>query len=66
MNTPLQFAKQESTVRRVAAALAVVVSLGLIGSIGELAERQYDNALMAQADTTPIHVFVVTAKKAQA
>jgi hypothetical protein len=66
MNTTLRFAKQESTIRRVAAALAVVMSLGLIGSIGEMADRNYDHLLMAQADAMPTHVVVVTAKRIQA
>jgi hypothetical protein len=66
MNTTFRFAKQESTIRRVAAALAVVMSLGLIGSIGEMADRHYDNVLMAQADAMPTHVVVVTAKRIQA
>lgn len=66
MTTAFQFAKHETTVRRMAAALAVVVSLGLISSIGEMADRQYDNALMAQADAMPTHVVVVTAKRMEA
>jgi hypothetical protein len=43
-----------------------VMSLGLIGSIGEMADRHYDNVLMAQADAMPTHVVVVTAKRIQA
>lgn len=66
MNT-LHFAKHESAVRRIAAALAVVVTLGLVSGMGALADREYDDALMAyMADSQPTQVVVVTARRLHA
>jgi hypothetical protein len=67
MNTPtFHFAKHESAVRRLAAALAVVVTFGVVASVGEIADRSYDGLLMAQADAMPTQVVVITAKRPRA
>ncbi len=54
-----RFAAQETAVRRLAAGLALVLTLGLVAALGQLADRQYDDALMAQADAAPTQVVVV-------
>jgi hypothetical protein len=63
-NTP-RFAAQETTVRRMAAGLALVLTLGLAAGLDQVADRQYDAALMAQADDAPTQVVVITAKRLQ-
>jgi len=54
-----RFAAQETAVRRLAAGFALVLTLGTVAALGQLADRHYDNALMAQADTAPTQVVVV-------
>lgn len=63
MTTAPLFARYESQVRRVFAGLAVVLTLGVLASIGQLADNGYDEALMAQADSAPTQVVVITAKR---
>lgn len=63
MTTAPLFARHESQVRRVFAGLAVVLTLGVLASIGQLADSGYDEALMAQADSAPTQVVVITAKR---
>jgi hypothetical protein len=58
-----RFAQQESQVRRTAAGIALVMALGLMAALGQVADGQYDEALMAQADDAPTQVVVVTAKR---
>ena len=65
MNTTFRFAKHERAVRRLAAALAVVVSFGVVAAMGEIADQSYDGLLMAQADAMPTQVVVITAKRPQ-
>jgi len=44
-------------------ALAAVVTLSLLASVGGLADHQYDSALVAQANSVPTQVVVVTAQR---
>jgi hypothetical protein len=46
--------------------LAVVVTFGVVASVGEIADRSYDGLLMAQADAMPTQVVVITAKRPRA
>lgn len=64
-DTP-RFAAHESAARRVAAGLALVLSLGLMAGLDQVADRQYDQAWLAQADDVPTQVVVVSAKRLQA
>ncbi|MEK8032122.1 hypothetical protein AACH06_14945 [Ideonella sp. DXS29W] len=59
----LRFAAHESTVRRVAAGLALALSLGLMAGLDHVADRQYDEAWLAQSDNAPTQVVVITAKR---
>jgi hypothetical protein len=61
-----RFASHETTVRRAAAGLALVLTLGLMAGLDHVADRQYDEALMAQADEAPTQVVVITAKRLSA
>lgn len=54
-----RFAAEETAVRRLAAGFALVLTLGLVAAMGQMADRQYDDALMAQADQAPTQVVVV-------
>lgn len=63
MNTTLRFAAHETAVRRVAAGLAIVLTLGLLTALDKEADRQYDDAWMSQADDAPTQVVVVTGKR---
>ena len=58
-----RFAAEETAVRRLAAGLALVLTMGLVAAMGQLADRQYDSALMAQADEAPTQVVVVHATR---
>jgi hypothetical protein len=60
---PARFASHQSTVRRIAAGLALVVTLGLVLGMGALADQSYDRALIAMADSAPTHVVVVSAPR---
>lgn len=64
--TTPRFAAQQTAARRVAAGLALVLTLGLMAGLDQVADRQYDDALMAQADAAPTQVVVITAKRLQA
>ncbi|WP_374567307.1 hypothetical protein [Ideonella sp.] len=64
--TTPRFAAQQTAARRVAAGLALVLTLGLMAGLDHVADRQYDDALMAQADNAPTQVVVITAKRLQA
>ena len=64
-NTP-RFAAHQTAARRVAAGLALVLTLGLMAGLDKVADRQYDDALMAQADDAPTQVVGVTAKRLHA
>jgi hypothetical protein len=62
--TAPRFVTQQTTARRVAAGLALVLTMGLVAGLDQLADRQYDNALMAQAaDAAPVQVVVITGKR---
>lgn len=64
-DTP-RFAAHESAARRVAAGLAMVLSLGLMVGLDQVADRQYDQAWLAQADDVPTQVVVISAKRLHA
>lgn len=62
----LRFAKQEQAVRRAAAALAVVLGVGVVAAMGEMADRSYDKSLLAQAEASiPVQVVVITGQRLQ-
>jgi hypothetical protein len=64
--TPLRFAKQEQAIRRAAAALAVVLGVGVVAAMGEMADRAFDKTMLAQAEASiPVEVVVITAKRLQ-
>ncbi len=57
---------QTFTVQAAALALAAVVTFSLLGSVGGVADRQYDSALVAQTtttDTMPTQQVVVVGKR---
>ena len=58
-----RFASQETQVRRAAAGVALVMALSVMAALGQVADGQYDDALMAQADDAPTQVVVVSAKR---
>lgn len=60
---PARFASQQSTVRRIAAGLAMVVTLGIVMGVGAIADQEYDKVLIAMADSAPTHVVVVSASR---
>jgi len=67
MNTTTRtaFAASSTTVRGSFAALALTVTLSLLASVSGIANRQVDDALMAQADrSAPMQVVVVTGQRA--
>jgi hypothetical protein len=58
------FVAQQTAARRVAAGLALVLTLGLLAGLDHVADQQYDSALLAQAlDTPATQVVVITAKR---
>jgi hypothetical protein len=59
-----RFAANETRARSFAAGLALVLTLGLLASLDQVADRQYDAALMANsASDLPTQVVVVTASR---
>jgi hypothetical protein len=60
---PARFASHQSTVRRIAAGLAMVVTFGIVLGLGALADQSYDQTLIALADSAPTHVVVVSAPR---
>lgn len=61
--TAPRFVTQQTTARRIAAGLAVVLTLGLMGALDQIADHEYASALTAQADTAPTHFVLVSAKR---
>lgn len=62
--TTLRFAAEQSTARRIAAGLALVLTMALVAGLDRVAEAQYDQAMVAQvADTPADQVVVITAKR---
>ena len=55
MNTPA-FEASSVSARASFMALAVVISLSLLASVGRVADRQYDAAWLAQAQATPVQL----------
>jgi hypothetical protein len=65
-STP-RFAAEQSSVRRVAAGLAIVLTMGLVAGLDRVAEFQYDEAMVAEVAQTPAaQVVVISAKRLQA
>ena len=58
------FSSQDNTgVRHAAAGVALAMALSVMAALGQVADGQYDDALMAQADDAPTQVVVVTARR---
>lgn len=58
------FAAQDSTARRVAAGLALVLTMGVVAALDKVADRQYDEALTAEVSaSTPVQLVIVTAQR---
>ena len=65
-STP-RFAAEQTSARRIAAGLALVLTMGLLAGLDRVAEFQYDEAMVAQVAETPAaQVVVITAKRLQA
>lgn len=62
----LHFATHESAFRRIAAGVALALTLGLVAGLDQVADRQYDEAWLNQTDNAPTQVVVVTAKRLHA
>lgn len=61
-----QFVAATVAQRATALGLAAVVSLGLLASMGQLADQQHDSAQLAAAPSIPTQLVVITAKRVQA
>jgi hypothetical protein len=58
------FTAHDSTARRVAAGLALVLTMGIVATLDKVADRQYDEALTAEAsESTPVQLVIVTASR---
>jgi len=65
-STP-RFITEQTSARRIAAGLALVLTMGLVAGLDRVAEFQYDEAMVAQvAETQAPQVVVITAKRLQA
>jgi hypothetical protein len=65
-STP-RFVAEQSSARRIAAGLALMLTLGVLAGLDRVAEAQYDEAMVAQVSETPAdQVVVITAKRLQA
>jgi hypothetical protein len=58
-----RFSSQETQVRRAAAGVALVMAFSVMAALGQVADGQYDDALMAQADDAPTQVVLISAKR---
>ncbi|MFZ5549380.1 MAG: hypothetical protein ACOZJX_11845 [Pseudomonadota bacterium] len=58
-----RFSSRENAVRRIAAGLAMAVTLGIAMGVAGLADYEYDRMLIAQADKAPVQVAVVSAPR---
>lgn len=64
MNTAAPRFAQESTARRIAAGLALVLTMGVVATLDKVADRQYDEALTAEvSEATPVQLVIVTASR---
>lgn len=60
MQTTPRFAATETRVRTAAAGIALALTMGLLGAVSHVADRQYDEALTAAAnDPTPMQFVVI-------
>ncbi len=61
---PPRFAAHQTLARRIAAGLALALTLGVLAGLDRVADQQYDAALMAQWAAEPAdQVVVITAKR---
>lgn len=60
--TTTRYAATNAPVRAMALGLAALITLSVLTGLGHAADRQYDHALWAQADSQPVQVVVVTGK----
>lgn len=60
-HTP-RYTASSTAARSTAFGLAAVVTLSLLSGLGQVADHQHDQALLAQADGQPVQVVVVTGK----
>lgn len=58
-----RFTSRENAVRRIAAGLAMAVTLGIAMGVAGLADYEYDRMLIAQAGKAPVQVVVVSAPR---
>lgn len=62
--TTAAFNASTTTARAGFLSLAAAITLGLLASVGGLADQRYDDALMAQASqSAPMQVVVVTGQR---
>ena len=62
-----RFAAEQTFVRRIAAGLALALTMGMLVGLDQVADAQYDEAMVAQAAQVPAdQVVVITAKRLQA
>jgi hypothetical protein len=62
-----RFAAEQTFVRRIAAGLALALTMGMLVGLDQVADAQYDEAMVAQVAQVPAdQVVVITAKRLQA
>ena len=61
--TTTHYTAPSLTFRAAALGLAGLVSLALLGAVGQVADHQHDSAQLAQASSTPTQVVVVIGKR---
>jgi hypothetical protein len=61
--TTTRYTASSFTFRAAALGLAGLVSLALLGAVGQVADHQHDSALLAQSSSTPTQVVVVIGKR---
>ena len=64
MSTPAPRFAADSTARRIAAGLSLVLTMGVVAALDKVADRQYDQALTTEAsESTPVQLVIVTATR---
>lgn len=64
-STPTEFTASSNGTRAAVLGLAFSITLGLLGALGQVADRQYDDALLAQVAALHWAGTVGTADSAQ-